>query len=352
MADKKRDLNLDLIRAVAVFFTVGMHFMDNSGIYDIDIRGALPLCTAMLRMLFTACVPMFLMLTGWLCRGRRLSRRYYRSVVRILEIYLLSSVLCLLYRAFLAHEEIDLRYAVGSVVNFYASGYGWYVMMYLGLFLMMPFLNLMFSGLETRRQRLALIASFFALSHLPSLLNVRLQLLSVWWKNLYPITYYFTGAYLAEYRPRLSAKKALCLLAALLPLCVLFNRFAYGVGGAGMIGVTYDHAEVYAVSMLCFLTLRGVRTESLPEGLCRFVARVSRLSFGAYLLSWISDGLLYPPFVRMVPGYIQRLPWALPVTALSLALALLLSQFTEWANIPLDRGVQTLLRRPDRKTDG
>lgn len=346
--EKKRDLNLDLIRAVAVFFTVGMHFMDNSGIYDLEIRGALPVLTAMLRMLFTACVPMFLMLTGWLCRGRTLSRRYYRSVVRILEIYLLSSVVCLLYRAFLAGEEIDLRYVFGSIVNFYASGYAWYVMMYLGLFLLMPFLNLMFSGLGTRRQRLVLIASFFVLSHLPSLLNIRLQLLSVWWKNLYPITYYFTGAYLAEYRPRVPAKKALGLLAALLPLCVLYNRIVYGAAGAVMIGVTYDHWEVYAVSVACFLTLRAVGTAGFSAGFSRFLVWVSRLSFGAYLLSWVSDGLIYRQLARMIPGYLMRLPFALPATALSLALALLLSQLVEWLNIPFDRGVQRLLARLER----
>ena len=62
--EQKRNLNLDLIRAFAVLFTVGMHFMDNSGIYDMEIRGALPIATAMLRMLFSTCVPMFLMLSG------------------------------------------------------------------------------------------------------------------------------------------------------------------------------------------------------------------------------------------------------------------------------------------------
>lgn len=348
MTEKKRDLNLDLIRAAALFFTVGMHFMDNSGLYELEIRGALPVLAACLRMLFTACVPMFLMLSGFLCRKRTLSKRYYLRVLRILETYLIASALCLLYRALIAGEAVDLRMVFGSVVNFYASGYAWYVMMYLGLFLLMPFLNLAFNGLETRRQRLVLIGSFFVLSHLPTLLNFRIQLLSVWWKNLYPVTYYFTGAYLAEYRPRLPAKKALGLLAALLPLSVLSARFAYGASGAHLIGMTYDHGAVYAVSLACFVTLYTLKTAHLPARLAAFIGWVSRLSFGAYLLSWVSDGLLYPVFIRLVPAFEARLPWALPVTALSLAIALPLAQLSEWLRLPLDKLVRRALAGTER----
>ncbi len=342
--DRKRDMNLDLIRALAVFFTVGMHFMDNSGIYDIEIRGALPFATAMLRMLFSACVPMFLMLSGWLCHKRTLSKRYYLSILPILETYLIASLFCLVYRRIFGAEEIGLRYALGSVINFYACDYAWYVMLYMGLFLMMPFLNLMFHGLAARRQHLALIASFFVLSHLPSVMNVRLQLLSVWWKNLYPITYYLTGIYLSVYRPKLSAGKAACLLLLLTGMSVLFNRFAYGVMGTGMIAVSYDHAEVYVISVLCFLLLLAVPATRFPGFLRRGITWVSRLSFGAYLLSWISDGFLYPLLMRFAPAYLQRLPWAVPMTAASLLFALLLAQLAEWLRKPFDSLIRKLLK--------
>ena len=343
--EKQRDLRLDVIRSLALFFTVGMHFMDNSGLYVVDITGPWPVATAMLRMLMASCVPMFLMLSGWLCGRRTLSRRHYLGIVRILEVYLIASLLCLVYRAFIAKEEgIGLRYVLSSILNFYASGYAWYVMMYLGLFLMMPFLNLAFNSLEDRQQRLIMILSFFVLSHLPSLMNMRVQLLSVWWTRLYPITYYLTGAYLYTCRPKLSAAKAGGLLALLVPLCVLANRLIYSVHGAALVGVSYDHAEVYCISVLLFVLLLRVPAERFPAALGRFFQWVSRLSFGAYLLSWISDGLIYPAFAVRVPGHFFRLPWAIPLTLLSTAIALALSQLTEWLRRPLDRLVQRALR--------
>lgn len=342
--EKQRDLRLDLIRSLALFFTVGMHFMDNSGLYVVDITGPVPVATAMLRMLMTSCVPMFLMLSGWLCNKRTLSRRHYLGIVRILEIYLLASLLCLAYRAFIAKEDIGLRYVFGSIINFYASGYAWYVMMYLGLFLMMPFLNLAFHNLEDRRQRLIMILSFFVLTHLASVMNMRVQLLSVWWTRLYPITYYLTGAFLCTCRPKLSAAKAGGLLALLVPLCVVVNRLVYSVHGVSLEGVSYDHAEVYCISVLLFVLLLRVPVERFPALLRRFIQWVSRLSFGAYLLSWISDGLIYPVFAVYVPGHFYRLRWAIPLTLLSTAIALVLSQLTEWLRRPLDRLVQKALR--------
>ena len=130
----------------------------------------------------------------------------------------------------------------------------------------------------------------------------------------------------------------------LLALCVLFNRFAYGPAGTGMIGVTYDHVEVYALSVLCFILLLGVPAARFPAGLRKGIEWVSRLSFGAYLMSWVSDGFLYPVFVRLAPDYLQRLPWAVPLTVLSLAFALLLAQVVEWIVKPLDRGIRKGLR--------
>lgn len=326
--EAKREYALDRIRAVAVFFTVGMHAMDNIGIYDVQLTGPLPLVTAALRMLFTACVPMFLLLSGWLCRTRTLSRRHWESALRLLETYLLCSLLCLVYRYF-AGETITPRYALSALLNFYASGYAWYVMMYLGLLLMMPFLNLAFNHLESRRQRQLLILCLFVLSHLPSLLNARVQLLSVWWKNLYPLTYYFTGAYLSLYRPQLSARKLLGLLALWIALCLGFNRLVYGVEGASLIGVTYDHFEVYGVGLLCFCLLLKL-PEPRPALLRRAVSRIAGLSFAAYLLSWISDGVLYPAFAARIPGVYLRLPWALPLALVSFVLALALAQGESW----------------------
>ena len=65
MTEKKHDLNLDLIRSFALVAVLIMHYYDNSGFYTVSIDGAGDFIMACVRLLFTSCVPLFLMLSGW-----------------------------------------------------------------------------------------------------------------------------------------------------------------------------------------------------------------------------------------------------------------------------------------------
>ena len=190
MTEKKRDLNLDLIRSLALVLVLGMHYYDNSGFYTISLHGDGDFIMALGRMLCTACVPLFLLLSGWLCSSKKLSPRYYLGILRIMEIYFISTLACILFEALYLHNFMSLRDMAGGLINFEINGYAWYVLLYGGLFLMMPFLNMMYAGCSNKNQKLILIFSFFALSILPSLLNSFAHIYSLWWAKLYPICYY------------------------------------------------------------------------------------------------------------------------------------------------------------------
>ena len=166
-----RNLNLDIIRSAAIIFVLAVHFYDSSGFPAETMAGAVDFAMLCGWFITHSCVPMFLMLSGWLCRKKELSAKYYLGLIRILLIYLICSVACLLFRAFYMHEQLGLRYTFGSIVNFYACGYAWYVMLYFGLFLLIPFLNIINNSLDSKRKKLVLISTFFALSILDSLIQ-------------------------------------------------------------------------------------------------------------------------------------------------------------------------------------
>ena len=289
------------------------------------------------------CVPAFLMLSGYLCSGKKLCAHYYAGILRVLVPYFFASLLCLVFREIYYHQQMDLRYILSSIVNFYACEYAWYLMLYIGLFLMIPFLNIMYYALGTRRRKLGLIATFFALSILPSLLNSYIQLCSVWWKNLYPITYYLIGAYLGEYKPRLSSGKALLLCCALLALFGVYDVFHLARDGSLVPGIGYDHHQVMVVGVLLFIALHNLRI-SKTTGVPAFcIRKLSELSFSIYLLSWVSDGLIYPVLVRLIPEYTARYIWWGPTVALSLLMSAVMSQLMELVCIPCDRALRKLL---------
>ena len=341
---KKHDVNLDFVRAVAALFIVFSHFFDNTGLYEFNTAMPIKLASVGLRMIVGTCVAMFMMLTGYLCSEKKLSARYYLGFLRIYEIYLVCSAFTFLVRAFVQHEPTSLSYMAGAVINFYGIEYAWYLLMYLGLFLMIPFLNLSFNGLETDRGRLVLIATFLYLSILPSLLNVKVQLLSVWWKNLSPIAYYFTGAYLHRIHPKVSAKKAAGLLLLLVAAFVVIDVALLGPSGKWTIDVTrHDHYQGYVCAVLCFIILQNAGADRLPAAAQKAVTYIASLSLSIYLMSGITDSLIYPWFKAAVPDLNRQFWFLLPISLLSFLGATLLAQLADWIVTPIDKLVRDAL---------
>lgn len=90
--------------------------------------------------------------------------------------------------------------------------YSWYVNMYIGLYLLIPFLNRLWQVLD-KEEKILLISVLIMSTALPSIVNVfdfytdgafrnsgfstkYSQIVPDWWKNSYPLTYYFIGTYL------------------------------------------------------------------------------------------------------------------------------------------------------------
>ena len=298
----KRDANLDLIRCAAVIFVLFLHFIYNSGWYQTPNVDFPHWIMNLLRALLLSCVPLFLMLTGYLCCRKKLSARYYLGLVRIYVIYLLSCAASLLVRRFALGEAISLRSAIYGVLNHRANTYSWYIAMYTGLFLLIPFLNLTWEALKTRRKRLVLLGTMIYLSSVPSLLNLRYQLYMIWWNCLYPIAFFFIGAYIREYRRKLRpGRLALGLLIALILSAsinfVLSRPYPFVFVDAN----NYDGFEVLICSVLLFLLLLNLDLRRCPAWLGAGIRRLSLLSLSIYLFSNATDLVIYTIGWRLIP---------------------------------------------------
>lgn len=345
-AIKERNLNLDLIRCVALLMVPCLHGFDHTGLYSSALN-TIPGGIMMVgKMLITCSIPLYLLLSGYLCSKKALSARYYLGLIRILGVYLLCGVACLAFEqcSGIAHRSpVEM---VSALVNFNCSDYAWYIMMYFGLFLMIPFLNMAYHGLKNQRQKLVLVATFLALSVLPSLLNLYFQLYSLWWARLYPLCYYFTGAYLNEYMPRAKPGKWAAALLAFLAAYSVFFYFHYDANGAALIGVYQDTFPVYILSVLLFVILFRLPLGTVPGPVAALLRKVSDLTLPAYLLTWITDSLIYPRLMAAVPAGPARYPWLLLTVPLSLISALLMAQVVDWVFAPINRLTKKLGQKP------
>ena len=346
----KRDLSLDLIRSVAIIFLICLHFIAGTGWYELPTVGAAMLLVNIARCLFINCVPLFLLLTGYLCGKKTLRAAYYLRLVRIYVIYLLACAACLLFKAFYLHTPMTPRYILGAVFNHYACDYSWYVAMYTGLLLMIPFFNLAFWGLKTRNQRRVLVWTAIFLGVAPSLFNLRVNLYYVWWPSLYPAAYYFVGLYLREYPPTLSRKKAFLLLLAVLAASGLLNALYSRPNVFQWEPFTwFEGFECLGSSVLLFILLRSVDLSRWPASVTKGLVCLSRLSFSVYLFSYITDALLHPLLRTWIASPLQRFWLLLPCVVLSLSGALLLACLCEMIAVPAEKAICTWLVRMGKR---
>ena len=343
---KERNLNLDLIRCVALLMVPIMHSLDHTGLYDQQLYGTANQFMIAVKTLFTTCIPLYVLLSGFLNNRKSLSARYYLGLIRILGVYLICGIACLAFEQCSGIAHRSPAEMVSALVNFSCSDYAWYIMMYFGLFLMIPFLNMAYHGLKTQRQKLVLVVTFFALSVLPSLLNLYVQIYSLWWARLYPLCYYFTGAYLSEYMPKAKPGKLAAALLAFLAAYSVFFYFHYDANGAALIGVYQDTFPVYILSVLLFVILFRLPLGTAPGPVAALLRKVSDLTLPAYLLTWITDSLIYPVLKAALPEGPARYPWLLLTVPLSLVSALLMAQVVDWVFAPVNRLTKRLAQRP------
>ena len=207
---KKRDSSLDILRIIAVFTVLSVHFFLHNGFYSQTIEGTPMYVAVVMRTLFSVCVPLFMLLTGYLMSKKELSKKYYSGITKTLVVFVISTLACMIYKNIAQGDVFDLKSFILGTLDFTGSNYSWYIEMYIGLFLLTPFLNLAYGKLKNKKQKQVLLVTAVFLTIIPSLFNIFnfgsldwwtnptssdefQKLVPSWWQGFYPVAYYLRG---------------------------------------------------------------------------------------------------------------------------------------------------------------
>lgn len=151
--DGNRKSGLDIIRASAIFFVLSVHFFLNTNFYNTPLVGKSMYLQSFMRMTFIICVPLFLILTGYLQRNKQVTKSYFKNLIPTLVLYFLYSIAAIAFRIVVLRENKSIIQWISSIENFSAISYSWYIEMFIGLFLISPFLNLVYNNLNSNKQK-------------------------------------------------------------------------------------------------------------------------------------------------------------------------------------------------------
>lgn len=365
----RRNSALDITRIVALFSVISVHFFLNNGFYSEPMFGKRMLVMTVMRSAFMICVPLFIMLTGYLMSRKTLSRGYYHGIVKTLGIYLLASLACAIYK--IVNFGYKPTWMIWGVFDYTTANYAWYIEMYIGLFLLIPFLNLAYNNLPSRKSKLVLLVTLIGLTSLPSIVNIynftvegwwKTPYLSVeyrkfapdWWTRIYPLTYYFLGAYLREFPLKLKQwQKLLCWFGCI----VVFGLFNYYRSQYGFFAWSqyndWQGMPNLVMTFFAFSFLSSIKTERYPNPVKRVLMVVSDLCLGGYLVSYIFDNLYYPVLAEIEPRMTHRLEWYVVIVPAVFLSSLALSGVLNLVYAGLARGGSALRAkiRPKRSTE-
>ncbi len=341
--NNKRDTALDIVRITALFCVISVHFLLNNGFYDVQNIGKSMYVMTLMRTFFMVCVPLFIILTGYLMKDKKLSKSYYKGIIKTLSIYFLASLFYLYVRIIIFNDIFTIKTVVLNILNFKVAEYSWYIEMYIGLFLLIPFINLIYNNLESKKQKQYLILTLLFLTSIPAITNMFNLNLSVnfkllinnsdtyskvlpyWWKSIYPLTYYFIGCYIKEYKPQI--KKSLNALLLIITV-LLFGTYNYlcNYNKLYVGGIRNDWSSIQTVitTVLLFVFILQFKY-NFNEKVKKVIKKISDYSLGAYLVSSVFDRYFYTILISKEQFVSDRLIYYFIIVPLVFICSLIIS---------------------------
>jgi len=299
--EKHRILGLDIIRMIAiicVFITHGIAYKGVININPLSIKWTLYM---ILRFLSMTCVPLFLLLTGYLNDKKEISSQYYKGIIPILISYLCISIIEIIGVAIYTGSTIDVLQSIIKILNFSVNSYAWYFEMYIGLFLFIPFLNILYHHLKTKQEKKILVGSLVFLTFIPQMVksfklgDMWLDITPDYWQIIYPITYFYIGKIIKEYQPKIElSKRILLFIVALAIPCIFCYCYSTETEYAWYIFNGFEALTNAFTAVSIFLIFyRFDKKIPVLEGI---IKEISICSFEMYLFSSIWDKYLYSKY--------------------------------------------------------
>lgn len=340
---KNRNPAMDILRIVAVLCVISIHFFYHSGYYYTTVDNPVMYFATVLRTLFSVCVPLFMILSGFLLCNKTLKKGYYSGIRKTILVYILVAIACIIYKSCIGTYELTGLTFFTGILDFTGANYSWYIEMYIGLFLLVPFLNLIYNNLDGRKQKNILLITLIVMTILPSIVNAfrydslewwanpaaesnTQKLIPSWWVGIFPITYYFTGCYIREFGTKIKSRYLIIALIVALFAFGTFNFYrSYSVTFRTENYVYWSGIEPYVMSVLIFLIISKLKLENINIKAKYVLWKISDLVLGTYLLSFIFDSIYYYEILnKNTPDFYARFPF-MPLMVLCVFLSSLLA---------------------------
>ena len=164
------------------------------------------------RWIVFGCIGYYCLCAGFLQYKKTFSKKYYKKIIKILVLFLIYCTLSFIF----IHKPSNLSFSsIYQGITYYFfefKGYYWYMAMYFGLYLIIPFLNMIIANTTKKQHLFLIIISIILFSGHDFIMQARdiqpffsnINISGYYSSDLFPLTYYFIGAYINKYNINIS----------------------------------------------------------------------------------------------------------------------------------------------------
>ena len=207
--------------------------------------------------------------------------------------------------------------------------------MYIGLFMLIPFLNILMSRLDKSGKK-KLILTLILMTSLPNMFNIWKntmdaydfqKIIPSYWTILYPITYYYIGSFIKKSEMKINTITGIFSVITISSFLGLFcyfrslnNVFIWGPW------CDFNSPFVLLLTAIIFLLFLNMKVQDkMTVSYKKMIKVISDSVLGAYLVSYIFDSIFYPILIQRTPIMTDRLNYYFIIVPTVLVCSIILS---------------------------
>lgn len=288
--EKRRDLNLDLLRTICAIFILTMHVIDFY-ILDYKTSGAqvwmfINLWESIIRF----AVPVFFMISGALIIGNKKENFldfYIKRLTKIVLPYLLISIIYSLGNQFLHTRIINLKVIINNIVNFDAHYHLWFFKSLIIVYIFVPLIRNLVKLLESKNKENLLAVILFIWSILGIILPYILNIINLDSKKYVPDIINYFGYFLLGhciynyYKEYLKSKRKILVLTYIISVAItLTGNYFYldkvsGIYNNYFINPMALNIFIQANSVFIYFIIKDFKVNNIIESLVREIGMSS-----------------------------------------------------------------------------
>lgn len=337
----EREVGGDIARTIAVIFVPLIHFFGQTYYYytSFDLNLFFP---TMIRWLSLCAVPLFMIISGYFKSNADISKKHYLAVIPLLMTHIFITAIRLWVDYYLHLKPVDINYILDKLLYF---EYGWYIRLYIGMLFIMPFFNMAYKALESRRKKEIFVLTLVFIS---SLGPVTFDVIPSSWLILYVFAYYIMGCYLHEYRVSVNKWLGIGIILGLSAFGALSTCLHSWGEFFDWSFIAYQNNSGYSSPLVFILSglimILCLNTELDIKPLNTAFKLISLVSLEMYLFSQLFDGFIYKDIIKNNAAFSDSFSRIILLVGASLVLSFIAS----WAKKGIFKAFIMIKGRTDK----